>query len=110
VNEVLIPARCLMNGTTIRQVPVDAVSYFHVELPRHDIILAEGLETESFLDIGDRSNFANASPVGLFPDFSTPSPNLAAVWEAEGCAPLVVHGPVLEAVRARLATRLVRAA
>ncbi len=110
VNEVLIPARCLVNGTTIRQVQVDAVSYFHVELPRHDIILAEGLETESYLDIGDRSNFSNASPVGLFPDFSTPAPNLAAVWEAEGCAPLVVHGPELEAVRARLATRVAQAA
>jgi hypothetical protein len=110
VNEVLIPARCLVNGTTIRQVPMDAVSYFHVELPRHDIILAEGLETESYLDTGDRSNFSNASPVGLFPDFSTPAENLAAIWEAEGCAPLVVHGPVLEAVRARLATRMAQAA
>jgi hypothetical protein len=41
-------------------------------------------------------------PVGLFPDFSTPGANLAAIWETEGCAPLVVHGPELEAVRASL--------
>jgi collagen type I/II/III/V/XI/XXIV/XXVII alpha len=110
VDEVLIPARQLVNGTTIRQVRVDAVAYFHIELPRHDIILAEGLETESYLDTGGRSNFSNTSPVRLYPDFSTPAENLAAIWEAEGCAPLVVHGPVLEAVRTRLATRVAQAA
>ncbi|HET6607468.1 MAG TPA: Hint domain-containing protein [Rhodopila sp.] len=109
VDEVLIPARRLVNGTTIRQVRVDWVAYFHVELPNHDIILAEGLGTESYLDTGDRSNFSNVSPVRLFPDFSTPSENLAAIWETKGYAPLVVHGPMLEAVRAKLMTRVAQA-
>jgi Hint domain len=100
VNEVLIPARHLVNGTSIRQIPVDEVTYYHVELPRHDVLLAEGLPTESYLDIGDRSNFSGSMPIGLFPDFSTPVANLAAFWEAEGCAPLVIHGEQLEAARA----------
>jgi collagen type I/II/III/V/XI/XXIV/XXVII alpha len=44
------------------QVAVDAVTYFHVELPRHDVLLAEGLAAESYLDTGNRSVFANADP------------------------------------------------
>jgi Hint domain len=104
LNQVLIPARYLVNGTTIRQVSVDEVTYYHVELPRHDVLFAEGLPVESYLDIGDRSNFSGSIPVGLFPDFSTPAPNLAAVWEAAGCAPLVVHGPELEAARTLLSS------
>jgi hypothetical protein len=110
VNDVLIPVRLLVNGTTIRQVPVDAITYYHVELPRHDVLLAEGLPAESYLDTGDRSNFSDGVPVGLFPDFSTPVPNLAAIWEAEGCAPLVVHGPVLDAARAAVNARILAAA
>jgi hypothetical protein len=104
LNQVLIPARYLVNGSTIRQVAVDEVTYYHVELPRHDVLFAEGLPVESYLDIGDRSNFSGSMPVGLFPDFSTPAPNLAAVWEAAGCAPLVVHGPELEAARTLLSS------
>jgi hypothetical protein len=110
LNQVLIPVRFLVNGMTIRQVPVDQVTYYHVELPRHDVLFAEDLPTESYLDIGDRSNFSGSIPVGLFPDFSTPAPNLAAVWEAAGCAPLVVHGPELEAARAMLNSLALNAA
>jgi hypothetical protein len=36
------------------------VTYFHVELPRHDVVLAEGAAAESYLDTGNRSAFANA--------------------------------------------------
>ncbi len=50
----MIPVHCLINGTTIRQVAADAVTYYHVELPRHDVILAEGLPAESYLDTGNR--------------------------------------------------------
>jgi hypothetical protein len=37
---VLIPVKYLINGAAIAQVPVDRVTYYHVELPRHDVILA----------------------------------------------------------------------
>ena len=59
VGGVLIPIRCLINGTTIAQVPMDAVTYWHLELPRHDVLLAEGLPAESYLDTGNRGAFAN---------------------------------------------------
>jgi hypothetical protein len=74
------------------------VTYYHVELPRHDVILAEGLPAESYLDIDDRSNFDNGGAVvRMHPDFAT------RAWEAEGCAEMVVTGAVLEAVRAMVA-------
>ena len=56
---VLIPAGLLANGTTIRQIARASVTYFHVELDLHDVILAEGLPAESYLDTGNRAHFAN---------------------------------------------------
>src|SRR5580658_1153527 len=52
VEGVLIPIHCLINGGTIRQIVVPEVTYYHVELPAHDVILAEGLPVESYLDTG----------------------------------------------------------
>ena len=43
----LIPVRHLINGTSIRQVPTEHVTYYHIELPRHDVLRAEGLQAES---------------------------------------------------------------
>ncbi len=54
---VLIPIRDLVNGTTIVQEWVDRITYFHIELPRHDVVIAEGLKAESYLDTGNRSAF-----------------------------------------------------
>jgi hypothetical protein len=56
---VLIPVRYLVNGSTVVQEPVDEVTYYHVELAEHDVILAEGLPCESYLDTGNRAAFAN---------------------------------------------------
>ena len=85
----------LINGSTIVQVKVDSVTYHHIELAEHDVLLAEGLPAESFLDMKDGSNYTNrAGPMRLYPDFS------AWMWEAFGCARLVVTGPELAAARA----------
>ena len=95
VSAVLIPVRHLINDSTIAQVPVDRVTYYHIELPQHGVVLAQGLPAESFLDMKDGSNYANgAGPIRLFPDFT------ARMWEAFGCAPLIVTGPELDAARA----------
>jgi collagen type I alpha len=94
VEDVLIPIKFLINGSTITQVPVDSVTYYHIELPQHDVMLAQGLPAESFLDMRDGSNYANRSgPVRLYPNFS------AGMWEAFGCARLIVTGPELTAAR-----------
>lgn len=95
IDDVLIPVKYLINGLSIHQVSVASVEYFHVELPAHAVLLAEGLPVESYLDVGDRANFANGGePVTLFPDFAT------RAWEARGCAQLVVTGAQLQAARA----------
>ena len=99
IDDVLIPAKHLIDAEgVIVQVPTDDVTYYHVALSRHDVLLAEGLPVESYLDTGSRANFANSSgPVVLHPDFASRE------WEAAGCAPLVVSGPILERVRRRIA-------
>jgi hypothetical protein len=100
VDSVLIPIRHLINGTTIEQVAVDAVTYYHVELAQHDVLWAEGLEVESYLDTTDRQDMV------IRPRSIPLSPNLTArTWEALGCAKLVVTGHELAAVRQRLTRR-----
>lgn len=62
LNGVLIPAEDLINGTTICAVDpgVEAAVYFHIELDRHDVLLAEGAPCESLLaSVGARRNFDN---------------------------------------------------
>ncbi len=57
----LVPARMLVNGRSVlidRSIP--AYDFFHVELERHGILLAEGLAAESYLDTGNRALFADA--------------------------------------------------
>ena len=66
----LIPARRLINHVTIvQETGLPSVRYFHVELERHAILLAEGLPAESYLDTGNRGFFGNAdAPLILHPD------------------------------------------
>lgn len=48
-DEVLVAARDLINGTTvIRDHALREVTYVHLLLPRHEILWANGVETESF--------------------------------------------------------------
>lgn len=93
----LMPVKYLINGTSIAQAPMRTVSYFHLELPQHDVVLANGLAVESYLDTGDRATFSNNGGVlSLYPDFAS------HIREAAGCAPLVVTGIELEAMRRAL--------
>jgi hypothetical protein len=96
----LIPISALLNGVSVAQVARDRVEYWHVELNAHDVILAEGLPAESYLDTGNRTAFANGGAfVEAHPDFQPRH------W-AETCLPLVTQGPAVVAVRARLLARL----
>jgi hypothetical protein len=53
---VLIPVTQLVNGATIkRERSAKAATYFHLELDRHDILLADGLPCESYFDDGNRA-------------------------------------------------------
>jgi hypothetical protein len=92
----LVPAAALVNGATIARLDgLSAVTYWHVELDRHDVLLAEGLPAESFLDTGNRALFAGEAGVrALHPEFAgAPDVAALAVWAAHGCAPLRVTAP-----------------
>lgn len=67
----LVPARLLVNGTSIQRDDSRRwVHYYHIELARHAILLAEGAPSESYLDTGNRGQFDNGDqPLILHPDF-----------------------------------------
>ncbi|PKP70845.1 MAG: hypothetical protein CVT82_05085 [Alphaproteobacteria bacterium HGW-Alphaproteobacteria-4] len=46
--QVLVPALHLINDTSIRRAPCDAVTYAHLLFDRHEIIRASGMLSESF--------------------------------------------------------------
>jgi hypothetical protein len=101
LDEVLIPIKHLLNDATIAQVETAEVTYWHVELESHDILLAEGLPAESFLDTGVRAGFENgAEYMVLHPDF-------APLTLDDFCRPLVQEGPIVDAVRTQLNARAV---
>jgi hypothetical protein len=101
---VLVPVKHLINGGSVAQQRLEAVTYFHLELDRHAVILAEGLPAETYLDTGDRSSFANGTGVvALHPAWGSAARDISLIFEAQGYAPLRVTGPEVARLRARLA-------
>lgn len=97
----LIPAMLLVNGKTITQDFTRAVfEYFHVELDRFDILLAEGVHAESYVDTGNRSMFQNAQTAAMYPDFG-PAEGRPAAPGIE----VLRSGPAVKAIRQCLLRR-----
>ena len=106
VENVLIPVRHLVNGVTVQQVEVDAITYYHIETERHELVLAEGLATETYLETGNRAAFANGDRVAhIHPDFGRRSDHHYLMWETFGCAPLRVTGEEVERARRTLCVK-----
>jgi hypothetical protein len=101
---VLIPIKHLTNGVSVRQAGRDEIHYFHIELPRHEVILAEGLPVESYLDAGDRQVF-DEGVTDAQPLFGGLRHDLPLLWDGTAAATLCVTGPLVERVRASLARR-----
>ena len=103
---VLIPVRYLLNGASIVQEAADKVTWWHVELDAHDIVLAEGLPAESYLDTGNRGAFDVGGAITLHPGLAPDSARDAAlaVWDQGACAPLATEGDVVRG-RPRAAPR-----
>jgi hypothetical protein len=100
----LTPARMLVNGRSIViDRTIGAYTYYHVELAEHGILLAEGLPAESYLDTGNRSNFANSAAPALRPAFDLDAGHKS--WETHGAAPLTVHPWAVEPIWRRLEAR-----
>jgi hypothetical protein len=95
MDEVFIPVGEIVNGATIAREPPAEVTYWQVELESHDVILSEGLKTESGL--GARDWFAGGEGS---PD-PEPTPEIVSGY----ARPLVAGGPVIAAVRQRLIAR-----
>ncbi len=96
----LIPAKTLVNGCNIVQLDVATVTYYHVELPEHAILLAEKTPAESYLDTGNHGVFGDRTAAVVV------HPDLAQLRRETGsCAPLVETGPLVEGIRADILWR-----
>jgi hypothetical protein len=102
VDGVLIPVRLLLNGATIVQDTARRhIRYFHVELDRHDLLLAEGLAAESYLDTGNRGMFDTAGHLTvLHPDFGA---RTTPRRETRSCLPFTWQPEVVRPIWSRLA-------
>jgi hypothetical protein len=96
---VLIPVRYLVNGVTVQRAEVATITYWHVELDRHDVLLADGLPCESYLDTGNRGAFVEGGRARILPADFARAVWAGAVWETRACAPLALAGAKVEAVR-----------
>ena len=99
INETLIPIQELVNGSTIAYAPMDTVTYWHVELASHDILIANGLPAESFLEMG-----ANRSCLDADAPADLPIEVLARTHD-NFCRRFVDSGPLLAVVREELSRR-----
>ncbi len=111
VDGALIPIRHLANGRSIAAEARAEVTYFHLELDRHDALIAEGLVCEFYLDTGNRDAFEGEGVLQLHPEFA-PQEAAMAIWAARGCAPILTDpaDPAIRAAHLRLAARERRAA
>ncbi|HLU15317.1 MAG TPA: Hint domain-containing protein [Burkholderiaceae bacterium] len=97
----LVPAMMLVNGQTVTQdFSRQVFEYFHVELDRFDILLAEGAPAESYVDTGNRHMFQNADTVSLSVDFGPAEgrPDIEGIR-------VLRSGPEVEVIRKRLLKR-----
>ncbi|ORE92713.1 hypothetical protein ATO4_16840 [Aurantimonas sp. 22II-16-19i] len=95
--EVLVPIMNLINGTTIERTSMPSVTYWHIELDQHDVLLADGLPAESFFDMGSRGWFdGDLDDVLANPDF-------VPAGQHGRCREVAIDGPLVEAERRRLA-------
>ena len=96
IDGILIPAIDLVNGESIvHQTDVAEVNYFHIEFETHDVLIAEGAASESFVDDESRHMFHNAEEYWLlYPD--------AVQTEACYCAARMSNGYEVEAIRQRI--------
>ena len=106
VDDGLVPIKLLVNNALIQQIPMDEVTYYHIELTRHDVVLAEGLPAESYLDTGNRHTFENAGAPMLLHPFMDHAGEQAR-RAAGSCLPLICGAAEVEPIWRRLAAHAV---
>jgi autotransporter passenger strand-loop-strand repeat protein len=96
---VLIEARHLVNGVSVVQAEtVEKIEYFHIELDSHDVVIAEGSFSETFIDDDSRGIFHNAHE---YCETYGDAPSAPARY----CAPRSADGYDVEAARAKIEQR-----
>lgn len=75
VGEVFVPAKALINGTSVREcVAAQKVTYMHVLFDEHQVIYANGASTESLhagqIDKAELAPKSRAELLALFPDLA----------------------------------------
>lgn len=98
IDDVLVHARRLVNGVSVvQEETVVEVTYFHIELENHEILLAENCPAESFMDEHFRQQFQNAA------EFARLYPGQAAPRVM--CQPRLDSGFLLYKIQRRLRAR-----
>lgn len=85
-----VPVRMLVNGVSIfydKSIP--SYTYYHIETEQHSVITADGVQTGSYLDTGNRSSFRQEGNVVTLR-------SKAKNWEEHAGAPLCVERAFVE--------------
>jgi hypothetical protein len=98
IGDALVPAWRLVNGVNVTQATrVDSVTYLHIELEQHALLLSEGCWSESYLNETPRSWFQNAAEYfALYPGKDVPG---------LPCLPRVEDGIALQALQYHVNSR-----
>ncbi|GCD74139.1 outer membrane protein [Acetobacter pasteurianus NBRC 3299] len=89
-NGKLVPARMLVNGVSIfYDKSMTSYDYYHIETEQHSVITADGVQTESYLDTGNRSTFRQLGKVVALR-------GKAKSWACDAGAPLGVERSFVE--------------
>ena len=80
----LVAAKSLVNGTTIKQLETDEITYFHILTVQYEVIFANGAPTETlFLGNSSRPVLSSAAleeHETLFPDFLKTTSKMTAAF------------------------------
>lgn len=101
MGEVFVPIGELANGATIVREEWPEVTYWHVELESHDVLMAEGLGCESYMEVGNRAFFGRA--YGRLVEVDAAQRVTESLTRYS--RPFVDRGVLVEAIRERLITR-----
>ncbi|MDI2090939.1 Hint domain-containing protein [Commensalibacter oyaizuii] len=100
VDDKLVPARMLVNGTSITyDFEMQSYTVWHVECAKHQIIFAENVPVESYLDTGNRYTFEGCENVS--------SVYQADKWQSEAVAELCTDASFVEPIWKRFHQRAV---
>ncbi|MCQ9155535.1 Hint domain-containing protein [Acidomonas methanolica] len=95
-----VPVRMLVNGRSIfYDKSFSSFEYYHIETDPHSVIWADGMLTESYLDTGNRSSFAQHGKLALIGAPSSRS------WAEDAGAPLDVARDFVEPLFREIAGR-----